>query len=111
MNTEQLSQMKEFTPVVLGDTNDIKGVYCCDLLSHVMGQSLEGNVWCTVMANINSLAVASLTDAACVILCHGLKPSEDMVERAKKQYINLFTTELSQFEAGMLVVKTSGIDI
>ncbi|MEG2053654.1 MAG: hypothetical protein RR052_01810, partial [Oscillospiraceae bacterium] len=69
MTTSQIVNLGEFTQEVIGEDKEINGFFCCDLLSHVMGQSLEGNVWCTVMANINSLAVASLSDAACLILC------------------------------------------
>lgn len=109
MTTKQLAEISELTFEVIGDELEIKGLYCCDLLSHVMGESLEGNVWCTVMANINSLAVASLSDAACVILCHGLKPSEDMISKAKQQDINLLTTPLAEFDAALLVGKKAGL--
>lgn len=109
MTTKYLSELSELTKIVVGEELEIKGLYCCDLLSHVMGESLEGNVWCTVMANINSLAVASLSDAACVILCHGLEPSPDMIEKAKQQDINLFTTQLPEFDAALLVGKKAGL--
>ena len=42
--------------------------FCCDLLSIAMGQAPSGSAWVTVMSNLNTLAVASLADVACVIL-------------------------------------------
>lgn len=48
--------------------DELTGVYCCDLLSCVMGNAPEGCAWVTVMNNINTLAVASLTECAAVIL-------------------------------------------
>lgn len=51
-----------------GDDSDaereITRVFCCDLLSVAMGKAPAGCAWVTVMANINTLAVASLTDTA-----------------------------------------------
>ena len=47
---------------------DITVPFCCDLLSIAMGQAPSGSAWVTVMSNLNTLAVASLADVACVIL-------------------------------------------
>ena len=44
------------------------GVYCCDLLSIVMGRAPANSLWVTVMGNVNAMAVASLADTACVVI-------------------------------------------
>ena len=51
---------------------EVTGTYCCDLLSIAMSRAPEGCAWVTVMGNINTLAVAALTDAACIILAEGV---------------------------------------
>ncbi len=99
MTTDELLTCPDFSASFQSEPQKITGVYCCDLLSHVMGQSLTGSAWCTVMANINSLAVASLSEASCMVLCHGLVPTQDMIKKATEEKINLFTTSLSEFEA------------
>ncbi|MEG2770360.1 MAG: hypothetical protein RR902_06030 [Oscillospiraceae bacterium] len=109
MTTSQIVNLGEFTQEVTGEDKEINGFFCCDLLSHVMGQSLEGNVWCTVMANINSLAVASLSDAACLILCHGIPLTDEMRAKATQQGINVFTTNLAEFTAAIKIAKSAGL--
>ena len=44
------------------------GIYCCDLLSIVMGRAPADGLRVTVMGNLNSIAVAVLTDSACILL-------------------------------------------
>ncbi len=54
-----------------GLDREITTPFCCDLLSIAMGRAPSGCAWVTVMGNMNTLAVAALTDAACVILAEG----------------------------------------
>ena len=46
--------------------------FCCDLLSVAMGKAPAGCAWVTVMGNMNTLAVATLADAACGIAASSL---------------------------------------
>ena len=82
---------------------ELTGVYCCDLLSIAMTKVPAGAVWVTVMSNLNTLAVASLTEAACVILAEGATVEETLLERAKQQGICLFRTERPVFETALEV--------
>ncbi len=84
---------------------NIGSVYCCDLLSIAMSRMTEEAAWVTVMSNMNTLAVASLTDVSCVILAEGVAADEGMLEKAKEQNISLFTTELPVFEAASMIGK------
>ena len=69
-----------FTPAVMANGDaQISGVYCCDLLSIVMGKAPAAAAWVTVMGNVNSVAVASLTEVGAIILADGVKP-EDCAE-------------------------------
>ncbi len=86
----------------------IGSVYCCDLLSIAMSKMSEEAAWVTVMSNMNTLAVASLTDVSCVILAEGVAVDEGMLAKAKEQEIALFSTELPVFEAAMMVGKAIG---
>ena len=88
---------------------EIKTVYCCDLLSIAMSRMTDAAVWVTVMSNMNTLAVASLTDASCVILAEGVAADEGMLAKAKEQQISLFQTDLPVFEAASLMGKELGL--
>ncbi|MEG0179766.1 MAG: hypothetical protein RR573_09245 [Oscillospiraceae bacterium] len=92
-----------FTVANEAAAHNIGGIFCGDLLSWAMGKVSEGDVWCTVMGNINTIAVASLTDCACVVLCHGAVLMEDALSKAQEQGINVYLTELAEFEASRLI--------
>lgn len=79
------------------------GCYIGDLLSWVMGKASSGDAWITIMSNINTLAVATLTDVACVILAEGVTLEDEVLEAAKNKEINVITTKLSAYEAALIV--------
>ena len=81
----------------------VEKAYCCDLLSVAMSKAGDGAAWVTVMANANSLAVATLTDAACIVLAEGMQFDESLMVKAKEQEITVFETELPVFEAALRI--------
>lgn len=83
------------------DTN-ISGIYCCDLLSIAMGNAPAGSIWVTVMNNINTLAVASLAECACIVLACNVQAEEAFLNKASEQNISVFQTELPVFDAALL---------
>ncbi len=103
MNTTLLAQNENFSVLNEGETCDIKGVFCGDLLSWAMGRASEGDAWCTVMGNVNTIAVSVLADCACIILCHGSVADENMLAKAKTQDVCVLSTQLSEYEACVLL--------
>ena len=75
------------------------GVYCCDLLSIVMGRAPADSLWITVMGNVNAMAVSSLADTACVVLAEGMNLDEDAAAGAVKGGVSVLRTELPVFQA------------
>ncbi len=80
---------------------EIDGAYVGDLLSWVMGKADSGNVWITIMSNINIVAVATLTDASCIVLAEGVSPDADALSAAEAKGINILSTPLSSYEAAI----------
>ena len=80
---------------------EIDGVYIGDLLSWVMGNANPGNLWITIMSNINIVAVATLVDAACIVLAEGVNPDPDALSAAEAKGINIISTPLSAYEAAV----------
>ena len=76
---------------------DVRGGYAGDLLSWVMGKAEADDVWLTIMSNPNILAVATLTDVSCVILCEGVVPDAGVTTLAEQKEINLLGSESSAF--------------
>ena len=75
--------------------------FCCDLLSVAMGKAPESSAWVTVMGNINTLAVAVLTDVACIVLAEGSELDKLAFDKAVSEEITVFQTELSIFQAAL----------
>ena len=98
MKTSDLKALG-FEPINDIPEREITGGFCGDLLSWVMGRAEEGQVWFTVMANINVVAVATLADFAAVVFCHGVRPQPEIVQKATEEGIPLFVTEHTEFGA------------
>ena len=62
-----LLEAEDLTPEVAEDREVTCG-YVCDLLSWVMAHGDEGMAWVTVQTHLNVIAVAVLSEMACVIL-------------------------------------------
>ena len=104
MTVENLYGAEGIKTVCKGDSaKEIGSVYCCDMLSVAMSKAPAGGCWVTVVSNLNTLAVASLTDCACVVIAGGVAVGDDVKEKAEKEGISLFTCEKPVFETALEV--------
>ncbi|MFW5754319.1 MAG: DRTGG domain-containing protein [Marinilabiliaceae bacterium] len=88
-----------------GLERSVTGGYVSDLLSDVMGNASEGDVWITLQTHKNVMAVASLKEVAAVVLVKGLKPDADTLAQGNEEEIPVLGSELETFElAGRLYV-------
>jgi hypothetical protein len=79
------------------------GGYASDLLSCVMAGAKAGNLWVTLQAHVNIVAVAALTEVSAVIISEGAQPEPEVIEKANAQGIILLgTTESTYHVAGRL---------
>ncbi len=74
----------------------IEGGFVGDVLSHVMANALPGYVWVTVQTHENIVAVASLLDVACVVVCQRELPPE-VCQKAEDQGVALLWSGDSAF--------------
>ena len=77
---------------------EIDGCYCGDLLSWVMSRAEPGNIWLTVMGNVNSIGVAVLADISCIILTENAALDEDARNRAEQQGVVILTTDKNSYQ-------------
>ena len=77
---------------------EIDGAYIGDLLSWVMGKASQGNVWITIMSNINIIAVATLVDTSAIVLAEDVSLDEEVLKVAKDKGVNILTSPLSAYE-------------
>lgn len=83
---------------------EVTDCYIGDLLSWVMGRAPADSAWLTVMGNINSIAVATLADAACIVLVESAALDADAKAKAQMHGVNILTTEENSYR---LAVKLS----
>ena len=81
-----------------GTSNEIEGCYIGDLLSLAMARVEQGTVWVTIQTNINIVAVASLAEAACIVIVDGFAPDENTAEKANEVGIPILTSEKTAYE-------------
>lgn len=86
-----------------GLNREITGGYVSDLLSDVMGNAKDGEIWITLQIHQNVMAIASLKDLAAVILVNGLEPQENTMRHSEDENIPILGSSLPTFElAGQL---------
>ena len=86
----------------------VTGGYASDMLSCVMAKAKEGNIWVTLQAHQNVIAVGSLLNLAAIIISEGVEPDHDTIARAQEQGVvvlsslsNSFTVAGQLYEAGV----------
>ena len=95
--------LKVLTPY--DEDRDITGCYSGDLLSWVMSRAKEGDVWLTVMGNINAVAVAVLTDCACIVLTENASLDEQAKDKAELQGVCFLQSEKNAYELSVEISK------
>ena len=75
----------------------LTGAYTSDLLSDVMAHAKDGGALITIQAHKNTVAVASLVNISCVIICNNRPIPEDMLEAAKDEGIAVLLIKDNQF--------------
>ena len=77
---------------------EVTGGYASDLLSDVIGNSTEGDLWITLQIHQNIVAVASMKDLAGIVLVNGREPEQETIEKAEAENIAVMVTEMPTFE-------------
>ena len=99
MEIKELKEKLDLT-LVCGDDLErkITGCYCGDLLSWVMSRAREGDVWLTVMGNVNSIGVAVLADVACIVLTENAAFDDDALKRAEQNGVVVLRTPKNTYQ-------------
>ena len=99
MTVQELKDTLSLTPVTLPEGDrEVQGVYIGDLLSWVMGRAQADNVWLTIMSNLNIVAVATLSDVSCIILCEGVTLDETVKNTAEAKGVNILATDKTAYD-------------
>lgn len=87
--------------LVTGETGlerQVSGMYACDLLSWVMSHASQGDGWITIHTNLNVVAVALLTEAACIIIPENIEVEQATIDKAVREGIPILLTSLTAYQ-------------
>jgi hypothetical protein len=77
---------------------NVTGGYTSDLLSDVIANSQEGNLWVTLQIHQNVIAVARLKDLAGIIIVNNREPDEDTLKKANEENVPVLSCQEMAFE-------------
>lgn len=72
--------------------------YASDLMSDVMANANEGDLWVTLQTHQNIVAVAVMKALAGIILVNSRKPEEETIRKAEAEGVPIMTSSLPAFE-------------
>lgn len=99
MTVKELAAKAGFEEIFIADpSTNVDGAYAGDLLSWVMGNASEGNVFVTIMTNVNVMAVATLIEMSCVLFCENVEIPQDVIDTAMDKKVNLLRSPLPTYE-------------
>ena len=107
MHLSDFSQAVSLKHLCGPTADDFDGVYVGDLLSRAMSHIQAGNLWITIMNNINVVAVASLTEAAAVILAENVSLTSDVFEAANEKGIAIYSSCESAYDLCVSIAKSA----
>lgn len=81
-----------------GLDNPVNSAYCSDLLSDVMGNGDEDQLWITLQTHKNALAVAALKDMSGILLVNNHQPNADTLEASNQEGIPVLGSSQPAFE-------------
>jgi len=77
---------------------DVTRGYASDLMSDVMANGNEGDLWVTLQIHQNIVAVAVMRSLAGIILVNGREPDEETIKKAEAEDIPIMISTLPTFE-------------
>ena len=93
-----LIDAKNLTPDLSTTDREVTCGYVCDLLSWVMSHGDSGMAWVTVQTHMNVIAVAVLSEMACVILPEGIDMEAESLQKAVSEGMVVLQSPLTAFD-------------
>lgn len=87
--------------VINGPANldmEVTGGYVGDLMSDVIANSKQGNLWVTIQVHQNIAAVAQLNELSGIIIVNNRQVEVETLKKTEKMKLPIMVTELPAFE-------------
>ncbi len=79
-------------------STEVTGGYSGDLISAVMANAKEGNVWVTWHVHPNIVAAALVVKLAAIIIVSGREPEQETIQKAREEGMPILVSKLPAFE-------------
>jgi hypothetical protein len=89
--------LKELTQGCIKDVEVAKG-YSSDLLSDVMGNAGENDLWVTLQIHKNIVAVAVMKNLSGIVLVNNRAPDAETLQKANEEKVAILQSTMSTFE-------------
>ena len=87
--------------VVCNDNNldvEVNNGYVSDLLSDVLANSQENDLWITLQIHPNIVAIANIKGLAGIVIINDRKPEEETVQKAQEKEVTIMVSRMTAFE-------------
>jgi len=95
---ELIKNMKADVKVVGDLEKDVTGCYVSDLLSDVLANSKEGELWITHQSHPNVVAVASVRGLSGVVITGNREIEPETIKKAESEQVSIITSGGTTFE-------------
>ncbi len=83
----------------VGDLDvEVNNGYVSDLLSDVLGNSQEGDLWITLQIHPNIVAVSSMKGLAGIVIINSREPEEETIKKAEEENMPIMVSKMTAFE-------------
>ena len=76
----------------------VRNGYVSDLLSDVLANSDENDLWITLQIHPNIVAIASMKGLSGIVIINAREPEEQTLEKAKEKGLPIMVSDMSAFE-------------
>jgi hypothetical protein len=101
-NKMKLKEIAEKLNLETRVTNDLEvevnSGYVSDLLSDVLANSSEKDLWITLQIHPNIVAIANMKDLAGIVIINGREPEEETVKSARQKGVSIMVSKMTAFE-------------
>jgi predicted transcriptional regulator len=99
MNVNEVAEKLKLEVKVRGNLDrDVRGCYVSDMLSDVLANGQEGNLWITRQTHPNVVAVAAIKGLSGIVITGGKPIDPETLTKAEGEEVPVLATGLSSFE-------------
>ena len=77
---------------------EVKRGYTSDLLSDVLANSEEDDLWITLQIHPNIVAIAGMKGLSGIVLINSREPQEETIAKAREENLPIMVSEMTAFE-------------